>query len=153
MNDQAAPQRRPAPSPAQFPHRLLQNIRFRDLDRQDHVNNAVFMTFFESGRVAILADPRGGLMVPGSSYVLGQISIDFRGEMRWPGDVEIGTAIARLGRTSLSLYQGLFVNEACVATADSVLVLVDALTRRPRPFPAALAARIRASAPAAPGPE
>jgi acyl-CoA thioester hydrolase len=142
---------RPVPRLEDFPHRTVQTVRFNDLDRQDHVNNAVFATFFEAGRVAILYDEEYGLIVPGASFVLAHLSIDFRGEIRWPAEVEIATAIAEVGNTSLRLQQALFVNAACVATAENTLVMVDKETRKPRRFGVEHAARIRASAPAAPG--
>jgi acyl-CoA thioester hydrolase len=143
--------RRPVPRPDDFPHRTMETIRFGDLDRQNHVNNAVFATHFESGRVIILYGEEYGLIVPGTSFVLAHLSIDFLGEMHWPGEVEIGTAIARVGNCSLTLDQALFVGGVCVATADNTLVLVDKLTRKPRPFAPEHAARIRAAAPMAPG--
>ncbi len=143
--------RRPVPRPEDFPHRTVETIRFGDLDRQSHVNNAVFATFFESGRVIILYGEEYGLTVPGTSFVLAHLSIDFLGEMHWPGEVEIGTAVAAVGNSSLRLDQALFVKGGCVATADNTLVLVDKATRKPRPFTPEHAARIRASAPAAPG--
>ncbi len=150
MNDPKPVSRRPPPRPDQFPHRIVQNIRFADLDRQGHVNNAVFMTFFESGRVDLLYNPAYDMRVPGTTFVIARIAIDFRGEILWPGDVEIGSAIARLGRSSFDLYQGLFVGGTCVGTADSTLVLVDETMRRPCPFPDHLAGRIRAALPAPP---
>jgi acyl-CoA thioester hydrolase len=143
--------RRSVPRPEDFPHRTVETIRFGDLDRQNHINNAVFATFFESGRVIILYGEEYGLIVPGASFVLAHLSIDFLGEMHWPGEVEIGTAVAGIGNSSLRLDQALFVNGACVAVSDNTLVLVDKITRRPRPFAPEHAARIRASAPAAPG--
>jgi acyl-CoA thioester hydrolase len=143
--------RRPVPRPEDFPHRAVETIRFGDLDRQNHINNAVFATFLESGRVIILYGEEYGLIVPGASFVLAHLSIDFLGEMHWPGEVEIGTAIAGIGNSSLRLGQALFVNGVCVAIADNTLVLVDKITRKPRPFAPEHAARIRASAPAAPG--
>ena len=91
--------------PEHFPHRTVETIRFGDLDRQNHVNNAVFSTFLESGRVIILYGPEYGLIVPDSSFVLARIAIDFLGEMHWPGEVEIGTAVARVGNSSLGLDQ------------------------------------------------
>ena len=142
---------RPVPRPEDFPHRTVETIRFGDLDRQNHINNAVFATYFESGRVIILYGEEYGLIVPGASFVLAHLSIDFLGEMHWPGEVEIGTAIARIGTSSIRLDQALFVKGICVATAENTLVLVDMATRRPRPFAPEHAARIRASAPAAPG--
>jgi len=153
VTDQRQGGRRPAlpPRPEDFPHRTVETIRFGDLDRQNHINNAVFATYFESGRVIILCDPEYGLIVPGASFVLARLAIDFLGEMHWPGNVGIGTAIARVGNSSLGLDQALFVKGACVATAENTLVLVDNTTRKPQPFAPEYAARIRASAPAAPG--
>jgi acyl-CoA thioester hydrolase len=143
--------RRPVPGPEDFPHRTVVTVRFSDLDRQDHVNNAVFATFFESGRVVILYNEEYGLIAPGASFVLAHLSIDFLGEIRWPGEVEIGTAIAAVGNSSLKVHQALFAKGVCVAIAENTLVMVDRATRRPRPFAPEHAARIRASAPAAPG--
>jgi acyl-CoA thioester hydrolase len=143
--------RRPAPRPEDFPHRTVETIRFGDLDRQNHINNAVFATYFESGRVIILYGEEYGLVVPGASFVLAHLSIDFLDEMHWPGEVEIGTAIAGVGNSSIRLDQALFVKGVCVATAENTLVLVDEATRKPRPFAPEHAARIRAATPAAPG--
>ena len=144
--------RAPAPRREDFPHLTTDTIRYGDLDRQDHVNNAVFSTFLETGRVLVLREPQYGLVVPDTEYVLVRVVIDFRSEMRWPGTAEIGTAISRIGTSSLTFAQAVFVGDRCTASAESTLVLVDAETRRPRPFPPELAARIRKSAPAAPGP-
>jgi acyl-CoA thioester hydrolase len=143
--------RRPVPRPEDFPHRTVQTVRFSDLDRQNHVNNAVFATFFEAGRVVILYDAEYGLGGPDTSFVLARLSIDYLGEIRWPGEVEIGTAIDTVGNSSLRVSQALFVNGACVATAENTLVRVDKETHRPLPFSPDHAARIRTSAPAAPG--
>jgi acyl-CoA thioester hydrolase len=143
--------RRPAPRIEDFPHRTIETIRFGDLDRQNHINNAVFATYFESGRVIILYDEEYGLIVPGANFVLAHLSIDFLDEMHWPGEVEIGTAIAGVGSSSIHLNQALFANSICVATSYNVLVLIDTATRKPRPFAPEHAARIRASAPTAPG--
>jgi acyl-CoA thioester hydrolase len=143
--------RRPAPRPDDFPHRTVVTIRFGDLDGQNHVNNAVFATFFESGRVLILSNEEYGLITPGASFVLARLSIDFLSEMRWPGEVEVGTAIVAVGNSSLKFSQALFVSGVCAATAENTLVMVDKETRKPRPFTPAHAARIRASALTAPG--
>ena len=143
--------RRSVPRAEEFPDRTVVTIRFSDLDRQGHVNNAVFATFFEAGRVAILYDEGRGLIVPGASFVLAHLSIDFLGEIHWPGEVEVGTAIAMVGSSSLTVRQALFVNGRCVAAAENTLVMVDRHTRRPRRFTPEHAARMRAAAPRTPG--
>lgn len=134
-----------------FPHRIKQDIRFADLDRQNHVNNAVFLTFFESGRVDLLFAPENGMQVPGTTYVVARILIDYLGELHWPGEVEVGTRIERVGKSSLTLTTAVFSGDICVANGLCVLVLIDSETRKPRPFPAALAQRLQHAAPAPPG--
>lgn len=143
--------RSPAPRRDDFPHWASDTIRYGDLDRQNHVNNAVFSTYLETGRVMVLRDPSCGLLVPGTEFALVKAVIEFRGELRWPGTVDIGTAIVRLGASSLTFAQAIFQGDTCAASAETTVVLVDAETRRPRPFPADQAARIRAAAPRAPG--
>ncbi|MEJ0067639.1 MAG: thioesterase family protein [Pseudomonadota bacterium] len=122
-------------------------LRYADTDRQGHVNNAVFATFLETGRVAFLYDPTAPLAPPGCEFVLARVGVDFRAELRWPGVVDFGSAIRAIGRSSVTIGQGLFVGAQCVATAESVVVLTDATTRRSTPMPEALRARLAALAP------
>ncbi len=113
----------------------METIRYADTDRQGHVNNAVFATLCETGRVAFLYDPAQPLAPDGASFVIARLTIDFRAEIRWPGEVEIGTRIQSIGRSSMVLAQGLFQNGRCAATAETVIVLMDETTRRSRPLP------------------
>ncbi|WP_119167130.1 acyl-CoA thioesterase [Algihabitans albus] len=109
-------------------------LRYRDTDRQGHVNNAVFATFLESGRVAIFYDPEQSLAPEGASFVIARLALDFRAELHWPGDIQIGTSVTRIGTSSMTLAQGLFAKDTCVATAETVLVLMDDITRKSRPL-------------------
>ncbi len=131
------------PMLSDYPLRTSDKIRYADTDRQGHVNNAVFATLLETGRVEILYDPALPLAEPGSAFVIARLALDFRGEIRWPGDVLIGTRIAAIGRSSVNLQQGLFQSELCVATAETVIVLMDEATRKSRPLTAAAVERLR----------
>ena len=117
-----------------YPLRTFDTLRYGDTDRQGHVNNAVFSTFLESGRVALLYDPDAPLADPGASFVIARLVLDFRDEVNWPGRIEIGTRVARVGRSSLTLEQGLFQDGRCVATAETVIVHTDGTTRRSKPL-------------------
>ena len=77
---------------------------------------------------------RRGLMPPGLLWTLAQITIDYRGEMNWPGSVEVCIGAASLGRTSAVFEQALFYEGKCAATARAVNVLIDSTTRRPTPI-------------------
>jgi acyl-CoA thioester hydrolase len=144
LNDQPAPQRRVVPRVEDFPYRYVEAIRYADMDRQGHVNNAVYSTFFESGRVNVFRDPSSGLDIPDVETVIVRLEIDYLRELKWPGTVEIGTAVARIGRTSLVLDQAVFSDGACAALAKVVTVLMDPATRRPRPIPQDVIVKLKA---------
>jgi acyl-CoA thioester hydrolase len=135
VSDQpSARPRRSAPKLADYPHRVTDIIRFADLDPQGHVNNAVFATYFESGRVAMFRTPDLGIGVPDATFVLVRQEIDFLSELRWPGNVEIGTALAELGRSSFTVTQAIFNGDKCAAAGRATIVMLDMATRRPRPL-------------------
>jgi acyl-CoA thioester hydrolase len=121
--------------------------RFRDTDRLGHVNNAVFATFCESGRVAFLWGGDSALTPPeGTAYVIARLVLDFRAELQYADVVDIGTGVLQIGRSSFTLAQGLFRGSDCVATAHSVLVLMDEATRRATPLPPSVRERMAAFA-------
>lgn len=143
MNEQApARPKKPAPQPADYPHHVTDVIRYGDLDPQGHVNNAVFSTYFESGRVAMFRDPNLGIGVPNATFVLVRQEIDFLREVRWPGNVVIGTALAEFGRSSFTVTQAIFTAEECAAAGRATLVMMDTITRRPRPLPPEIIAKL-----------
>jgi acyl-CoA thioester hydrolase len=142
---QESPQKSPPPALPRiedFPVRASDTIRFADMDRQGHVNNAVYPTYFETGRVVRIYDPEDGLQVEGCTTVLARIEIDFLKELRWPGTVEIGTGIAEIGRSSYVFSQAIFHEGACSARARSTMVLIDRTTRKARPLPPELVGRL-----------
>ena len=108
-----------------FPLKAYDKLRYADTDRQGHVNNAVFATFLETGRVEMLYQNEGRLIGHGNSYVIASLQLDLVAEIKWPGTVEIGTAVSKVGNSSIKLYQQLFQNGVVVAKATSVLVQVN----------------------------
>jgi acyl-CoA thioester hydrolase len=117
-----------------FPYRLTDNVRFADLDPNQHVNNAVYATYFETGRVTLVKEPRFGLIPPGLRWILVRLDIHFRAELRWPGTIEMGLGVAKFGRTSVTFDQVVFSQDKCMASAQSVTVLIDENTRKPTPL-------------------
>lgn len=122
----------PPPTIEEYPIRAVDLIRYGDTDRQGHVNNAVFATFFETGRVSFLFDP--SILPEGTMLVIARLVIDFRAELTWPGEVEIGTRVEGISNRSFTLSQALFHNGKCAATSESTIVLVDETTRRSTPL-------------------
>ena len=117
-----------------FPFRQSDNVRFADLDPNEHVNNAVYATYFETGRVALIKDRSYGLMPQGLAWIMVRLDMHFRAELRWPGTIEMGLGVSKFGRTSVTFDQVVFSQDKCVASAQSYSVLLDENTRQPTPL-------------------
>ena len=138
-----APARASTPLLENYPYRLSDNVRFADLDPNQHVNNAVYASYFETGRVTLVKDRSFGLMPPGLGWVLVRLDIHFRAELHWPGTIELGLGVSRLGRTSVSFEQVVFSEGRCMASAQATTVLVDDSTRKPTPLTTELIANLQ----------
>jgi acyl-CoA thioester hydrolase len=122
------------PTLADFPFQTFDKVRYADTDRQGHVNNAAFATFLETGRVEFLYAPQSPLAAAGAAFVIVKLNLNLLAEINWPGRVEIGTAVTKVGSSSVSLYQGLFQDGRCVATAETVIVQMNKQTRKSQPL-------------------
>ncbi len=115
-----------------FVLRTGDKLRYGDTDRQGHVNNAVFATFLETGRVELLYNE--ALADQGAAFVIARLELDFLAEVNWPGEVEIGTAVLDVGRSSFKLFQKVFQNGKPVAQAVTVIVQMSESTRKSQPL-------------------
>ena len=120
------------------------SLRYADTDRQGHVNNAVFSTFLEAGRVELLLQGDAPLNDPGAAFVIARLVLDFKAEINWPGEVWIGSRVARIGRSSTVLEQAIFQGEVHAAQAESVAVQMNEATRRAHALGPATLARLEA---------
>ncbi|HVX75805.1 MAG TPA: acyl-CoA thioesterase [Bradyrhizobium sp.] len=140
MNAEARPDLTPklvdSPRLEDFPYRLTDNVRFGDLDPNQHVNNAVYATYFETGRVTLMKDRSYGVMPPGFAWVMVRLDMHFRAELRWPNTIELGLGVSKFGRTSVTFDQVVFSQGKCIASAVSTTVLLDENTRKPTPLTA-----------------
>lgn len=127
-----------------YPIRSFDKLRYRDTDRQGHVNNAVFSTFLETGRTDLLYSQQMPVTDPNGSFVMARLILDFRAEVLWPGEVWTGTGILAIGRSSVRMEQVIFQNARPVATAETVVVHVDNATRRSTPLSQDAVARLSA---------
>ena len=123
-----------------FPYRVSDNVRYADLDPNQHVNNAVYASYFETGRVTLMKDHARGLMPKGLSWMMVRLDMHFRAELHWPNTIEMGLGLVKFGRTSVTFDQVVFSQGKCVASAQSVSVLIDAGTHKPVPLTAEIVA-------------
>ena len=99
-------------------------VRYNDLDPLGHVNNAAMAIFLEQARCELIA-PRLKAHGRHLDMVLASTSLEYLRELRYPGEVEIGTLCTRLGRKSFTLAHGVFQGGVCAGTGSVVMVVFD----------------------------
>ncbi len=109
-----------------FPYRLSDNVRFADLDPNQHVNNAVYATYFETGRVTLMKDRRlwadAGRRLAGSwfgSTCISAPNCAGRAPSKW------GLASSKFGRTSVTFDQVVFSKANAWLRRGRSSVLID----------------------------
>jgi acyl-CoA thioester hydrolase len=118
---------------ASFPVFLTEKIRFSDTDRHGHVNNVSFSFFYEAGRAAIVLENEK-LLLPGCIFVIVTTTIDFLGELDYPGTVCVGNGIERIGNSSLTVRQALFQDDRCVSVSSSTMAQVNMAAKSAHPL-------------------
>ena len=118
-------------------------LRWRDLDALNHVNNASFLTFFEEARLRWFATLSGPWTSEAAQPVLAAVHINYRRQLNWPGNVVAQLYCERVGSTSLTVAHRLIDgDDAGILYADgnSVLVWVDPASGKPIRLPEAILA-------------
>jgi len=120
---------------AQYRFWTEEKLRNNDTDQQGHVNNAVISTLFEAGRIDVLSAAEIAAIRKVTQIVVVKTLINFRKELFFPGKVQIGSRISRVGRTSLDFDQVVHAANGEVSTAETTCVLLDRANRKPIPVP------------------
>jgi len=120
-----------------FPFWTQEKLRIQDTDLNGHVNNASIAALCEAGRGEIISAVAGIPRERALGAALRRVTIEYLAELHYPGVVRIGSMIAKVGNTSITIAQALFENDRRFATAESVIVFTDRTTRRPAPMPEA----------------
>ncbi|WP_439640527.1 acyl-CoA thioesterase [Nevskia sp.] len=117
-----------------YRHFERERVRWSDTDQIGHVNNLAFAAYCETGRSMFMNQVTMQNRALGRLFVVSQLVVNFIEELHWPAEVMVGTGVMQIGRTSYRVGQGLFANDRCFGTAESLLVQIDAESRRPTPI-------------------
>jgi acyl-CoA thioester hydrolase len=128
-----------------YRHRTPVQVRFRDTDAFGHVNNAVFFSYVELARVRYLTD----VLEPDAPFdrmplILARAAVDFRSPVMFGDEVSVATRVESVGRTSFAMSHRMTADGRHAADVESVLVVYDYETQRPKPVPDEWRARIGA---------
>lgn len=110
-------------------------IRYSDQDAMAHVNNTALATYVEAARTAFIYDLIQRSQAVGMEFILARLVIDYRRELHYPGRVDVGARLIRVGTKSITTGYGVFKGEDCFATSECVNVFYDMATRKTRTPP------------------
>jgi len=133
------------PKREDFSQFIPMTVRWGDMDALGHVNNVEYFRYGESGRIAYFDalerdDPT---FWKSHGIILASMGCDFLAQVHYPAELVIATRVARLGRSSLDMVQGIFQGERLVAALKGVMVWFDYEAQKTLPIPEHVRAWVR----------
>jgi acyl-CoA thioester hydrolase len=111
------------------------DIRGRDLNPYGHVNSAVYATYLEECRNALIVELLDGVGAAGD-FALAHIAIDYRRELTTAdGHVIVHSWVERIGTSSVAFREEIRTADGeLAADSEAVIVAHDHETGRSRPI-------------------
>lgn len=115
-------------------------VRYGDLDPQGHLNNAKYLTYFETARIHYFVQL--GLFTPGHSFmdigvIMADARITFHAPVQYGMPVKVGVHISKLGNKSMTVEQNIVHAKTgeVLASGQVILVAFDYHTNKSMPVP------------------
>jgi acyl-CoA thioester hydrolase len=130
-------------------HTHVERVRFGDLDAMRHLNNVVFLRYFETARIDYL-----NRIIPAFDpvereenfgLIFASCHIDYRSPGYYDDEVAVRVRPAEVGTKSFRLDFDMRVGERVLAEGHGVLVGYDYVGERAVPLPDTLKARLAES--------
>jgi acyl-CoA thioester hydrolase len=141
--------------PTTFTHR--ERVRFGDLDAMRHLNNVVFLRYFETARIAFLrelapehdpSNPEAGAF----GLIFAECSISYRSPVHFDEEVAIGCWVGEVRRSAFQVRFEMRVEDRLAAEGHGWLVGFDYDRQRASRLPEDLTAALESAAGAAGAP-
>ena len=132
---------RPTPLPrSAFRHFIPLDTRWHDNDVFGHVNNVIYYAYFDTAVNRHLMD--AGLLDPKTSTTVGVVAetgCSYFESVAYPERLEVGMAVVKLGRSSVTYRLGLFREGGgmCVALCRYTHVYVERVSNKAVAIPEA----------------
>ena len=119
--------------------------RYSDQDELGHINNCSYVAYVEAGRVQFLGGLLDSKRHPGLDLILARVTVNYLREAHYPGIMEVGSRVLKLGTKSITTGYGLFKNDECVATAESVNIYFEVESRKTIEIPLDIRQKLEAA--------
>jgi acyl-CoA thioester hydrolase len=120
--------------------RMPVELRWRDLDAFNHVNNSTFMTYLEEARIRWF-DSLGEAWVTDTTVpLLAAVQMNYRRPIPYPSSIVVELDAQRVGTSSVTIGHRIVGGDGGTVHADGhvVMVWVDRASGRPTPLPDAV---------------
>jgi acyl-CoA thioester hydrolase len=139
----------PSETPARWPVAIDLPVQWGDMDAYQHVNNVVYLRWFESARIAYFraAGVMAQLAIDGRGPILARSTVDYRIAVEFPDDVRVQARVLRFGTTSFEMALRMTSRahgDAPVAESHNVVVMFDYQKKQKTPLWPELRAAIEA---------
>lgn len=120
--------------------RMPIELRWRDLDAFNHVNNSNFMTYLEEARIRWFDSLDEEWVTERSAPLLAAVQMNYRLPIPYPASVVVELGCERLGNSSVTLSHRIVGGDGALLYADGhvVMVWIDRASGRPTPLPDAV---------------
>lgn len=124
-----------------FPIEFEQPIAWGDMDAYGHVNNVLYLRYFETARVRYFEDFEGMALGDDGHIkpVVATISCQYKRPVVYPDVLKMRVGVRQLGNSSLTMIcEMISPKVGLAAIAEAVIVLFDFKSQRPTRMPESL---------------
>lgn len=119
-----------------FHHTLPIQLRFNDVDKFGHVNNAVYFSFYDLGKTDYFSSVCPGVDWEKDGIVVVHIEADFVAQIFGSDHIAVQTAVTEIGKKSFRLMQRVIDRDTgeVKCTGTSVMVAFDLEKHQSKPL-------------------
>lgn len=119
----------------------VERVRFGDLDAMRHLNNVVFLRYFETARIRFVTELLPGDHDPASpeaddtAMIFAQCHIDYRAPVHYDEEVRVVVSVGEVKRSSFRIDFRMTVDDRLAAEGYGWLVCFDYTAQKSAPIP------------------
>ncbi len=107
-----------------YHHTLPIQFRFTDADRFGHVNNSVYLQYYDTAKVDYFEKVGANIFHRDHAMVIAHIEFNFLGQVYTTDEVEVQTAITHIGHRSMKLSQRLVDRKSGQVKCEGFSIMV-----------------------------
>ena len=117
--------------------RMPIELRWRDLDAFNHVNNSNFMTYLEEARIRWFDTVGEPWVTDETAPLLAAVQMNYKVPIPYPSKIVVELLADRLGNSSVTIGHRIVSDDGATLHADGhvVMVWIDRATGRPVTLP------------------